>query len=132
MASIAHLSAYGVTISAALEQGCTQPAPINESGDIIFAQTLTFRLWFEAPATPLAILDQIPYLVERDPETGVTYATCQAEDPRRIARWTPGTTLVVQYGYGAWSDKAELIYGPPLTPLSTTPPFTTNPSASAS
>ena len=123
MASVAHVSAYGVTISGVLEQGCTQPAPITESGDVVYAQTVSFRLWFEAPAIPLAVLDQTPYLIERDPATGVTYTTCQAQDPRRIARWTPSvSTLQVRYNYGAWDDKAELVYSSPVTPLSTTPP----------
>lgn len=129
MPSLAHISAYGVTISATLEQGCTQPAPLNESGDIVFAQTLTFRVWFEASQIPPAVLDPEIFLVDRDTDSGVTYLTRHAADPRRIERWTPGTTLVVQYGYGAWSDKAELIYGPPLTPLSTTQPITVNPHA---
>ena len=120
MASVQHLSAYGVTISGCLEQSCTEPDQITQKGDILFAQTVAFRLWFEAPPAPPAILDPVPYLVERDPETGTVYATCQAQDPRRIDRWTmSGATVMLSHGYGAWADKASLEYSAPVQPLST-------------
>lgn len=131
MASLAYLSAYGLTISGVLEQGCTQPAPITESGDIILAQILTWRMWFEAPEPPLAILDPIPYLVERDPATGATYLTCQEQDPRRIDRYLPaGSTLLFSQGFGAWEERATLAYTSPVQPLSTQlPPQADTPSA---
>ena len=47
MASVRGLSADGLVIGGALEQSCTQPASITESGDIIYAQTVTFLLRFE-------------------------------------------------------------------------------------
>ena len=135
MASVPHLAAYGVTIDGVIEQGCTQPDRITESGDIILAQALTFRVWFEAPPTEPAILDQTPYLVDRDPETGTVYVTCQAQDPRRIDRWTPsGNTVTLSHGFGAWDARATLTYSAPVQPLSTEIPPTLpiTPSASAS
>ena len=124
MASVPRLAAYGVIISGVIEQGCTQPDRITESGDIIYAQALTFRVWFEAPATEPAILDQVPYLAERTPD-GTIYVTCQAQDPRRIDRWTPsGNTVTLSHGFGDWDSRASLTYSAPVQPLSTELPPT--------
>lgn len=123
MGSLRGLAAYGVFLSGAREISCTEPDFVNETGDVVLAQILTFQLWFEGPADPPAILDPVPYLIDRDPETGVTYVTCQAADPRRIDRWTPsGSTLVLAHSYGAWADRASLEYTSPVQPLSTAPP----------
>lgn len=128
MESVAHLAAAGVSISRALEIGCTQPDHLNESGDIMLAQVLTFRVWFEAPEPPPAILDPVIYLCDRDPETGVTYTTTQAADPRRIDRWTPSPTgITLAQGYGVWADRATLAYTAPVQPLSTEIPLPVDP-----
>ena len=134
MASLRGLTAGGVLLSSALEQSCTQPDTITEKGDVIYGQTITFRVWFEAPPTMPAVVDPEIYLCAKDPETGITYTTTQAADPRRITRWAPlGSGLRVSYGFGAWADRATLSYSSPVQPLSTEiPPLTNNPSASAS
>ena len=134
MRALQHASAYGVTIDAVRELSCTQPEVVSPQGDVVLQQTLSFALWFEAPDPSPAFIDAEVYLVARDPETGVTYTTTQAADPRRIARWAPlGTGLRVSYGFGAWADRATLSYSSPVQPLSTEiPPLTNNPSASAS
>lgn len=134
MASLRGVTAGDVLLSGSLEQSCTQPDTITEKGDVIFAQTVTFRVWFEAPPTAPAVVDPEIYLVARDPETGVTYTTRQAADPRRITRWIPSATGVVfSHGFGAWDDRAALAYSSPVQPLSTEiPPIVNNPSASAS
>ena len=123
MASLRGLAAYGVILSGAREISCTEPDFVNETGDVVLAQILSFQLWFEGPTAPTAVLDPVLYLIDRDPETGATYVTCQAQDPRRIDRWTPsGDTLMLAHGFGAWADRASLEYTAPVTPLSTTPP----------
>jgi hypothetical protein len=122
MATVRRLSYGGVLLCGCQEISCTQPDRLNDSGDIILAQILTYRLFFEAPLPPPATLDPVPYLVDRDPETGVTYVTCQADDPRRIDRWTPsGSTLMLEHGFGAWTDRVSLVYTSPVEPLSTMP-----------
>lgn len=135
MGSLRGLAAYGVFLSAAREISCTEPDFVNETGDVVLAQDLSFQVWFEGPTAPPAILDPVPYLIDRDPATGATYVTCQAQDPRRIDRWTPsGNTLTLAHGFGAWADRATLEYTAPVQPLSTAPPppINSNPSASAS
>lgn len=120
MQALPGLSAYGLTVDGVREISCTEPDFIDTDGDAVLAQILSFTLWFTAPVTAPAVLDQVPYLVERDPETGATYLTAQAEDPRRIERWLPsGTVTQVSYGYGAWADRAALVYSSPVTPLAT-------------
>lgn len=131
MDSLAHLSAWGVAIGGTLEQGCTQPDVITEYGDIILAQTVSYRVWFEAPISPPAVLDSVIYLCDRDPETGVMYTTTQAEDPRRIDRWSPTPSGVMRsQGFGDWADRASLDYTSPVQPLSThLPPHADTPVA---
>lgn len=123
MASLRGLRAYGVILSEAREVSCTEPDFVNDTGDVVLAQTLSFQLWFEAPYPPPAVTDPQVYLVSRDPVTGAIYTTTQAQDPRRIARWLPaGSSLSAGYGFGSWSDRASLEYTSPVTPLTTTPP----------
>jgi hypothetical protein len=124
MASLRGLAAGGVFLSGAIETGCTQPADINASGDVVYAQVLTYTVWFEAPPPPQVVTDPDIYLVAYDPETGVTYTTTQAQDPRRIAAWRPTPTgVLVCYAFGDWADRASLTYSVPVQPLSTqTPP----------
>lgn len=125
MASVKGLGVSGFHIDGVIETACTEPDRITESGDLVDAQTLTFNLWFESPPTPPAILEQIPYLVDRDPETGTIYVTCQAADPRRIDRWTPsGNTVTLSHGFGDWDSRAALKYSAPVQPLSTEIPPT--------
>ena len=134
MESVPGLAAYGVHIDGAIEAACTEPDRITESGDLIDAQTLTFNLWFESPPAPAVVLDPEIFLVDKS-EPGVTYVTRQAQDPRRIERWTgPVNALQVAYAFGAWSDRAALKYSVPITPLSTEipPDLPITPSASAS
>lgn len=120
MEAVRGLAVYGVHIDGVLEQSCTQPDVITESGDIVYAQILTFRLWFEAPSTPPAVIDPEIYLAAYDEETHTTYTTTQAQDPRRIARWVgPLSRLQVSYAFGSWQDRASLVYSAPVTPLST-------------
>lgn len=115
------LSAYGVTIDGVREISCTEPDVVTPQGDVTMSQTLSFQLWFSAPVTPDAILDQTVYLADRDPETGIVYTTCQAQDPRRIDRWIPGAVACCSQGFGAWSDRKTLTYSSPVQPLSTIP-----------
>lgn len=123
MESIRGLAAYGVFLSGARETSCTEPDFVQETGDVVLSQILTFQVWFEAPAIPSAVVDPEIYLVDRDPETGTTYTTTQAQDPRRITRWTHTAAVVrFSHAYGAWADRATLEYTSPVTPLSTTPP----------
>lgn len=133
MSAAPGLSAYGVTIDGAQEISCTEPDRVDTDGDVVLAQILTYTLWFTAPLPPPAVLDPVPYLVDRDPETGATYLTEQAEDPRRIERWLPsGAVTQVSYGYGAWDDRANLVYGSPVTPLTThLPPQASEPAAAS-
>ena len=120
MTSAVGLAAYGVHIDGVLEQSCTQPTVITESGDVVFDQTLTYRIWFEAPSVPPAVVDPEIHLASRDPETGILYTTTQASDPRRIERWSPGPgTTTLSQGYGDWADRASLNYTAPIVPLST-------------
>lgn len=120
MSALPGLSAYGLTIDGVREISCTEPDFIDTDGDAVLAQILSFTLWFTAPVTAPAVLDQTPYLAEYDSETGATYLTAQAEDPRRIERWLPsGAVTRVSYAYGAWADRASLVYSTPVTPLTT-------------
>ena len=113
----------GLTIDGVQEISCTEPEMIDPDGDPVFGQTLSYNLWFEAPVTPDAVIDQEIYLAARDPETGYLYTTTQGADPRRITRWAEdGDQLRVSYAHGAWADYATLHYSDPVTPLSTTPP----------
>lgn len=134
MRALQHVSAYGVTIDATRELTCSEPEVVSPQGDVVLQQTLSFAVWFEAQTTAPAVIDPEIYLVARDPETGVTYTTRQAADPRRITRWVPSATGVVfSHGFGAWDDRAALAYSSPVQPLSTEiPPIVNNPSASAS
>lgn len=134
METIPRTRVAGLTVSGCQEIGCTQPDRINESGDIIYTQVLTYRIWMQAAPPPPAILDPQIYLCANDPATGVTYTTTQAQDPRRIDRWSPtpsGVTL--SHGFGAWNDRATLTYTAPVQPLSThlPPVLPDNPSADA-
>jgi hypothetical protein len=123
MDSLAHSSAWGVIIGGTLEQGCTQPDVITEDGDIILAQTVMYRVWFESPLPPPAVLHPDIYLVAHDPDTGITYTTTQATDPRRIDRWSPTPSgVMLSHGFGAWDDRADLTYSAPVQPLSTSLP----------
>lgn len=134
MASARGLGAYGVHIDGVVEQSCSEPSQITEKGDVIFAQTLTFALWFEAPSTPPAVIDPEIYLVDKS-SSDVIFVTRQAQDPRRIERWTgPVNTLQVAYAFGSWEDRATLVYSAPVSPLSTEIPPTLPiiPSASTS
>lgn len=117
----------GLMIDGIQEISCTEPEMIDPDGDTVFGQTLSYNLWFEAPVTEDAIIDQEIYLVARDLETGYLYTTVQADDPRRITRWADGENPArVSYGYGAWADRASLAYSDPVSPLSTSiPPLTT-------
>lgn len=120
MSSIPHISVAGLTVSGCMEVGCTQPDRISDSGDLIYAQTLTFRVWFQAAPPPPAVLDPVIYLCDRNPDTGVTYTTTQAEDPRRIDRWTPSASgVMLSQGFGDWADRASLDYTSPVQPLAT-------------
>ena len=118
----------GLTIDGIREDSCTEPEMIDPDGDPVFGQTLAYSVWFEAPVTPDAVIDQEIYLAARDPETGYLYTTTQGADPRRITRWADsGDLLRVSYAHGAWADRASLASSDPVTPLSTTPPaFTSN------
>ena len=117
----------GLMIDGIQEISCTEPEMIDPDGDTVFGQTLSYNLWFEAPVTEDAIIDQEIYLVSRDQETGYLYTTVQADDPRRITRWADAESPVrVSYAYGAWADRASLEYSDPVTPLSTSiPPIST-------
>lgn len=123
MASLRGLNAAGVILSGALETACSQPSNINDSGDVVFSQVLTYTVWFEAPPPPEVITAPDIYLVAYDPETGVTYTTTQTEDPRRITAWRRTQTgVLVCYAFGAWADRASLTYSSPVQPLSTSIP----------
>ena len=115
-------SLAGLTIDSTREIACTEPTVIDPDGDAVFGQTLTYTLWFEAPVTPDVVIDPEPYLIDRDPATGVTYMTTQSSDPRLIERWTDpsgSVGLMVSYAVGAWADRASLSYSSPVSPLST-------------
>lgn len=139
MHALTGASVSGLMIDGIQEISCTEPEMIDPDGDTVFGQTLSYNLWFEAPVTEDAIIDQEIYLVARDPETGCLYTTVQADDPRRITRWAcagaePGTAAVeglpsvrVSYAYGAWADRASLNYSDPVTPLSTSIPQISTP-----
>lgn len=123
MASLRGLTAADVLLSNALETGCTEPTNINESGDVVYSQILTFTVWFEALPPRQVVTDPEIYLVAYDPDTGITYTTTQTEDPRRITAWrrTPSGVMVC-YASGAWDDRANLTYSAPVQPLSTNIP----------
>lgn len=122
MAAVPRLAASGVIISGVREVSCSEPEHITESGDIVLVQTLGYSVWFEAPVTPPVVINPEIYLADRDPETGLTYTTTQAVDPRRITRWTPGAVQTAAQGYGAWADRATLDYFAPVTPPGTSAP----------
>jgi len=123
MESLRGLNAAGVRLSGALETACTQPAPINDSGDIVYTQIVTWTVWFQSAPPAQVVTDPDIYLVAYDPETGITYTTVQAADPRRITAWrqTPSGVMVC-YAFGAWDDRASLTYSAPVQPLSTSIP----------
>ena len=123
MASLRGLAAGGVFLSSAIETGCTQPSDINATGDVVYAQVLTYTVWFEAPPPPQVVTDPDIYLVAYDSETGITYTTVQTADPRRITAWRPTPSgVMVTYAFGAWDDRASLVYSVPVQPLSTSVP----------
>ena len=122
MHALRGVSLAGLTIDSTREVSCTEPTMIDQDGDVVFGQTLTYTLWFEAPVTPDAVIDPEPYLIDRDPTGRVTYITTQSTDPRRIERWTypdGDVDLMVAYAVGAWTDRASLSYSSPVSPLST-------------
>ena len=110
------VSLAGLTVDSTREVSCTEPTLIDPDGDVVFGQTLTYTVWFEAPVTPDAVIDPDPYLIDHDAETGYTYLTTQAADPRRIERWSGS---VFSYAYGAWADRASLHYSSPVPPPTT-------------
>lgn len=123
MASLRGLAAAGVVLANALETSCSAPANLNDSGDVVYAQPIGFTLWYEAPAPSQVDTDPEIYIADRDPESGVTYTTTQAADPRRIDRWSRiGGIPTVAHGYGAWADRASLNYTAPVTPPETALP----------
>jgi len=119
MHALPGLSAAGVTLDGILETACSDPTEATTDGDVILTQVLTHSLWFTAPVTPDAILEQELFLVDRA-EDGTVYTTTQAADPRRITRWSG--SLLVSYGYGNWADRATLVYTSPVTPPPTATP----------
>ena len=113
----------GMSLDGVREQSCRTPDFTQTTGDVVLTQVLTYRVWFEYPPVPPAVLDRVPYLIAHDPASGATYVTTQAQDPRRIERWLPGPgTLSLSYAFGAWQDRASLAYSSPVTPLSTSVP----------
>ena len=123
MASLRGLTAADVLLSNALETGCTEPTNINESGDVVYSQILTFTVWFEALPPRQVVTDPEIYLVAHDPETRITYTTMQTADPRRITAWRPTPSgVMICSAFGAWSDRATLNYITPVTPPQTSVP----------
>ena len=124
-----------VLISGTREISCTEPEIISPQGDVVTSQILTYTVWFESPTPEPAVIDPEIYLAAYDEATHTTYTTCQAQDPRRIARWVgPLSSLQVSYAFGSWAERASLEYSAPVPPLSTQipPVLPINPSAGAS
>ena len=120
MESLRGLNAAGVLLSGALETACTQPDPVNDSGDIVYTQIVTWTVWFQSAPPPQVVTDPDIYLVAYDPETRITYTTVQAADPRRITAWRPTPSgVLVCYAFGDWADRASLTYSAPVPPLTT-------------
>lgn len=113
-------SAGDLTVDGVIEQSGSEPAAVNETGDKTFMQTLTYRVWFSAPAIFSDPILPEPFLVDQA-DANTLYLTYGAADPRRIQKWSspPGGSLAVCYGLGNWNDRASLSYSPPLPPLST-------------
>lgn len=128
-------SAGDLTVDGMIEQSSSEPTAVNETGDKTFMQTIQYRCWFTAPAIFSDPVLPEPFLVDQA-DANTLYLTYSATDPRRIQKWTtrglaeqstaevetlvsPGGSLAVCYGLGAWADRASLNYSPPLPPLST-------------
>lgn len=128
-------SAGDLTVDGVIEQSSSEPTAVNETGDKTFMQTLTYRVWFSAPAIFSDPVLPEPFLVDQA-DANTLYLTYGTTDPRRIQKWfsPPGEPLTVCYGLGNWDDRASLNYSPPLPPLSTSITrnlnITTTPSAS--
>lgn len=106
----------GMSIDGVREQSCRTPDFAQTTGDVTLTQVLVYRVWFEYPPVPSAVLDQEPYLVDVQPDA--IYMTRSAQDPRRIERFRR-SPYVAEAAFGAWADRATLVYRAPLPPLST-------------
>jgi len=113
-------SAGDLTVDGAIEQSSSDPTAVAETGDKTFMQTLTYRVWFTAPAIFSDPVLPEPYLVDQA-DAYTMYLTYGTADPRRIQKWIlpPGEPVTVSYGLGNWDDRASINYSPPLPPLST-------------
>ena len=113
-------SAGDLTVDGMIEQSSSEPTAVTETGDKTSMQTIQYRCWFTAPAIFSDPVLPEPYLIDQA-DANTLYLTYGTDDPRRIQKWsTPtGEPVTVSYGLGAWDDRANLNYSPPLPPLST-------------